>query len=141
MHNETPEPAGNENSGKKILLVDGDPSTAATVSGMLKQMGFEVHLETSGIDAFNNFYEHPSRFDLVITDQGMPDISGLLLAQRLVRVRSDIPIVLMTGLEGDFQVRARDAGVCEFAKKPVTQTELAEAIGRALSGCKEQPAE
>jgi DNA-binding response OmpR family regulator len=138
MHGETADPGGKPDAAKRILFVDGDPTTAGTLTGMLDQMGYDVQLETSGIDAFNSFYEGPSKFDLVITDQGMPDISGLLLAQRLIRIRADVPIILMTGLDNEFQSRARGSGICEFAKKPITQTELAEAIRRALSGRKQE---
>ena len=120
---------------KKILFVDGDETMARNVAGMLQEMGYDVQLATSGMKALDAFYSHSADYDLVVTDQGMPDMSGLLLAQRLIRKRPDIPIVLLTGLDGEFQARARESsGIRGFAGKPINQTELSQVIENALKG-------
>jgi two-component system, cell cycle sensor histidine kinase and response regulator CckA len=117
---------------KKILFVDGDEAMARMVSSMLEEMGYQVKLVTSGMNALDIFFNDPSQFDLVVTDQGMPDMSGLLLAKRLTRMRADIPVVLLTGLNDEFQTRARESGIRGFAAKPVNETNLAQAIENAL---------
>ena len=118
--------------GKRILLVDGDQTIVETVHAMLEEMGYQVRMETSGMDALAVFANNPEEYDLVITDLGMPDISGLLLAERLLKMRCDIPIVLLTGQDGEKQSKARETGIRWFSMKPISITALAETVRSAL---------
>ena len=118
---------------KRILFVDGDQTIAETVNTMLQEMGHKVRMETSGMDALAVFSHNPADFDLIITDLGMPDISGLLLAERFFKMRRDIPIVLLTGLDGEQQSRARETGIRWFAMKPISIGALAETVKSALT--------
>ena len=119
--------------GKRILFVDGDQTIVEKVNTMLEEMGYQVRMETSGTDALAAFSGNPGGYDLVITDLGMPDISGLLLAERLLRMRGDIPIVLLTNLDGEKLSRARETGIRWFGKKPISVTDLAETVRCALT--------
>jgi two-component system, cell cycle sensor histidine kinase and response regulator CckA len=119
---------------KRILFVDGDHTIVQAVNGMLEGMGHTVRLETSGMDALTAFSNNPADFDLVITDLGMPDISGLLLVEKFLKMRADIPIVLLTGLDGQAQSRARENGVHWFGMKPLSLAALAETVESALMG-------
>ncbi len=119
--------------GKRILFVDGDQTMAEPVVTMLEGMGHQVRMVTSGNGALSLFSRHPDSFDLVITDIGMPDISGLLLVERLVKSRSDIPIVLLTGSDGQTQSLARNTGVRWFGMKPLSLTDLAATVEDALT--------
>ncbi len=120
--------------GKKILLVDGDHTIVEAVNAMLEGMGHRVRTETSGMDALSVFSSNPGGFDLIITDLGMPDISGLLLVEKLLKMRSDIPIVLLTGADGQAQSRARESGIHWFGMKPVSIPALAATVESALTG-------
>ncbi len=62
---------------------------------MLEGAGHETQIETSGADALEVFSHSPSAFDLIVMDVGLPDISGLRLAERLRGLRADIAIVLL----------------------------------------------
>jgi FixJ family two-component response regulator len=64
----------------------------------------------------------------------MPDVSGLLLAEKLLKVRADIPVVLLTGLEGQAQSKARESGIRWFGMKPLSITDLADTVESALLG-------
>ena len=119
--------------GKRILFVDGDPTIVEAVNGMLEGMGHDVQLETSGEDALLAFSGKPAEFDLIITDLGMPDISGLLLVDKFLKMRANIPIVLLTGVDGQAQSRARNE-VRWFGLKPLSLAALAETVENALSG-------
>ncbi len=119
--------------GRKILFVDGDQPIMAAVNSMLKDMGHQVQMETSGVDALNTFMKNPASFDLIITDVGMPDISGLILAERLAKVRADIPVLLLTGIEGLAQSKARESGIRWFGMKPLSMTDLADTVEKALA--------
>jgi two-component system cell cycle sensor histidine kinase/response regulator CckA len=120
--------------GKRILFVEGDQTISDAVNGALEGAGHHTHLETSGADALDVFSRSPSAFDLIVMDVGLPDISGLRLAERLHRVRADIPIVLLAGAEAQAQSRERNSGIRYFGMKPLSMTDLAETVERALTG-------
>jgi CheY-like chemotaxis protein len=118
---------------KRILFVDGDQAIVDAVSSMLREMGHRVRTVASGMEALAVFSHDPAGFDLIITDIGMSDISGLRLAERLLKVRGDIPIVLLTSEDGEKQSRARETGIHWFALKPISMDALAETVRRALA--------
>lgn len=117
---------------EQILFVDGDQTIAEKVSAVLGEMGYQVRMETSGMEALTVFSSNPTAYDLIITDLGMPDISGLLLAEKFLRLRGDIPIVLLTGPEGEKLSRERQTGIRWFGIKPISMIDLADTIKRAL---------
>jgi len=119
--------------GKRILFVDGDQTIGEAVTAMLKEMGHEVRKETSGMDALAVFSHDPGAFDLVITDLGMPDISGLLLAEKFFKMRADVPLVLLTGAEGEALSRTRETGIRWYCMKPISTAALREAVESALT--------
>ena len=120
--------------GKRILFIDGDQLIAEAVNTMLESVGHHMRMETSGAAALRVFSRNPSAFDLIVMDMGLPDISGLLLAEKLLKVRADIPVVLLTGAEGQTQSKARNSGIRYFSSKPVSMIDLAETVEKALSG-------
>ena len=120
--------------GKLILLIDGDQVMSEAIDTTLGSAGHRVRTETSGADALEVFSRDPDAFDLIVMDMGLPDISGLLLAERLIKLRPHIPIVLLAGPEGQAQAKARDSGIRWFSIKPVSMTDLTETVEKALAG-------
>jgi DNA-binding response OmpR family regulator len=118
---------------KHILFVDGDQAIADAVHLMLREMGHRVSMLTSGMEALAVFSHDPAGFDLVITDLGMSDISGLLLAEKLLKMRGDIPIVLLTSEDGEKQSKERETGIRWFALKPISIDALAATVRSALA--------
>ena len=80
-----------------ILFVDDEEMVADVGSKVLKRLGYKVTVTSSSTDALAMFTEKPDAFDLVVTDQTMPDLSGLELVSELLKTRNDIPIILCTG--------------------------------------------
>jgi YesN/AraC family two-component response regulator len=79
------------------------------------------------------FSEHPGRFDLVITDMTMPDMTGEKLAGELGKIRSDIPIILCTGFsELISKEKAESLGIKGFLMKPVVIKDLSNMIRNVL---------
>jgi CheY-like chemotaxis protein len=79
------------------------------------------------------FRARPGGFDLVITDQTMPDMTGSELSRKLMQIQRDIPIILCTGFSGAVdEEKARAGGIREFVMKPFTTKEMAETIRRVL---------
>ena len=120
--------------GKRILFIGGDQTISEAVNGMLEGAGHHPHMATEGAGALEVFSRNPSAFDLIVMDVGLRDISGLRLAERLLSVRADVPIVLLTGEEGQTQSRERNSGIRYFGIKPLSMTDLARTVEKALTG-------
>jgi len=124
-------PTGTE----RILFVDDEELLVEMARGMLEGLGYHVTVAANGTEAWNLFLEDPSRFDLIITDQTMPDLTGLALAQKMLKVRKEMPIILCTGhSEMASAEKAREIGIRAFLMKPLMRKELAESIRRVLDG-------
>ncbi len=68
----------------------------------------------------------------------MPDVTGVTLAQKMLRVRKEMPIILCTGYSEMVSAeKAKEVGICAFVMKPMVKKELAETIRRVLDGRKE----
>ncbi|MCP4214072.1 MAG: PAS domain S-box protein, partial [bacterium] len=122
-------PGGNE----RILLVDDEILLVDMESHMLSRLGYRVAAHTGSHEALEDFRNHPHQFDLVITDQTMPNMTGLQLSSQLKRIRSDIPIILCTGFsevinEKNFKTR----GIDGFIMKPILKKKLAQLIRSLL---------
>ncbi|HUJ69260.1 MAG TPA: response regulator, partial [Syntrophorhabdales bacterium] len=116
-----------------ILFVDDEESLTQVAEGMLSRLGYTVFTRMSASAALELFCAQPDTFDIVITDQTMPGMTGITLAKSLLKVRPDLPIVLCTGYsDAVSQASAKTAGVREFLMKPVARQDLAEAVRRAL---------
>ncbi len=116
-----------------VLIVDDDEEIVSMGKQMLEYFGYQVTTKTDGTEALDVFREAPDKFDLVITDQTMPDITGVEIARKLLTIRSDIPIILMTGFsEMVTPESAKTMGIHEFILKPIVLNDLGRAIQRAL---------
>jgi CheY-like chemotaxis protein len=90
-------------------------------------------VQTDSTEALRDFAEHPDEFDLIITDQTMPKMTGVTLAEKLLQIRPRIPIILCTGysdLVSEETARAR--GIRELVMKPLARKEMVEVIHRVL---------
>ncbi|MCP4723572.1 MAG: PAS domain S-box protein [bacterium] len=124
-----PLPGGNE----RILIVDDEAAIVDYEKEMLKDLGYEVVSRTSSLEALEAFKFQPDNFDLVITDQTMPNMTGANMAKEMIKIRPDIPIILCTGFSKQIGPdNAGEFGLREFLFKPVTSRNMAEAVRRAL---------
>jgi CheY-like chemotaxis protein len=124
-------PRGN---GEAVMIVDDELSLAMFAEETLAELGYEPVGFDSSVAALQAFSADPRRFDLVLTDETMPDVSGTDLAREIRRLRSDIPIVLMSGYSGArLTERAHAAGVREVLRKPLVSRDIAESLARAFA--------
>jgi len=124
-----------EGNGEHILFVDDEESLVSLAKSMLERLGYRVTTKTSSLESLEAFTAQPRAFDLVITDQTMPHMSGTELAQRLLEIRPELPVIMATGFTtGLNPEKAHALGIREFLFKPTTVQSLTEAIQRALSG-------
>ncbi|MCP4574236.1 MAG: response regulator [bacterium] len=123
----------------RVLLVDDDDMVAQVLTHGLRRLGYEVTVHTDARDALAEFARRPAEFDVVITDQIMPHMSGVRLTRRIHDIRQDVPVILCTGFRDSFnEQQAREAGVLDFMLKPGSHRDLAamieEAVPRRKSG-------
>jgi PAS domain S-box-containing protein len=122
-------PTGTE----RILIVDDEALIANMSSQILERLGYAVTTRTSSVEAYELFKSRPNDFDLVITDMTMPNMTGDKLATELMRIRSNIPIVLCTGYSTKISEEiALQIGVRAFAYKPIVKADLAKTIRKVL---------
>jgi PAS domain S-box-containing protein len=134
VSDEPPEPHEGERK-TRILLVDDEPAVASVCRELLKMLGYDVDVSNDPREALERFAASPQRFDLVVTDHSMPNMTGLQLAEALVPLRARrVPIVLTTGFAQDevFNGTSR-ALIAEVVPKPYAIEELESAIQRALA--------
>ena len=118
---------------KVILLVDDEKMMVDVIGQTLERLGYSVVAETSSIDALETFQERPDEFDLVITDQIMPNMTGTHLAEELIAIRPDIPVILCSGFpENISPEKLRRIGIKEFIAKPVSRQKIAAIIQTVL---------
>ena len=131
---ETNAPAEGIRHGKgRILFVDDEEMLAHVGQKLLTHLGYDAVACTSSLDALETFRAAPQRFDLVITDQTMPAMTGVTLVAELRRIRPDIPIILCTGFSHLINAeKAQALGVDAFVMKPGVTQELAVTIQQVL---------
>jgi PAS domain S-box-containing protein len=123
-------PRGN---GETVLVVDDEPALVALAEELLAELGYEpVGFDSSGA-ALAAFRAAPQRFDLVLTDEAMPELTGTELARQIRQLRPDVAIILMSGHGGaQLAERAAAMGVNEVLHKPIRGRDLAESFARVL---------
>src|SRR3546814_279021 len=131
----------NRRGHERILIVDDEPMVLDTICRMLRRAGFVVDGMASSLDALKAVRADPYRWDLVITDQTMPAMTGATLAREMLGIRPDLPVVLCTGHSADVdEQRARKMGVREFAQKPIVGRALIDMVRRILDAASDPDA-
>jgi CheY-like chemotaxis protein len=131
----TPSPEGAVPTGnERVLFVDDEEVLVDMGKELIGELGYRVTARTSSLEALALFEADPSRFDVIITDQTMPDMTGVGLAKAVLALRPDMPVILCTGFSHSVDAEsAEGAGIAAFVMKPLTKKELARTIRRVLT--------
>lgn len=122
-----------ESGGKTIMLVDDEKAIRQIYEEFLKGHGYEVVLFENGMAALKAFEADPQGVDMVITDMAMPVLTGDRLAQKMLEIRPDIPIVMWCGFsENISEDTAIQMGIRKYIQKPVSPRDLLQAVRRIL---------
>ncbi|MCB2181797.1 MAG: response regulator [Desulfobulbaceae bacterium] len=122
-------PTGKEH----ILIVDDEEVIAESMKRRLAKLGYTITVRTSSIEALELFRHKPEAFDLIITDQTMPNMTGDRMAIEMLRIRDNVPIIMCTGFSSVIdENKARKIGIKAFLLKPVVKEEMAHAIRSVL---------
>ena len=118
---------------ESILFVDDEEALVQVNIQLLEKLGYRVTGNTNSHEALSAFKEFPDRFDLVISDQTMPGMTGVELAKKLMEIRQDIPIILITGYSDVInRKKAKEMGIRELVMKPILASDLSRTIRNAI---------
>ena len=119
--------------GEIVMIVDDERALVAVAEETLAQLGYEPVGFDSSVAALQAFRAEPKRFDLVLTDETMPELTGTELAREIRQLRPDMSIILMSGYSGvQLSERALAAGIIDVLRKPLIRRDIAEPVARAL---------
>ncbi|NTU68390.1 MAG: PAS domain S-box protein [Chlorobiaceae bacterium] len=123
-----------------ILFIDDEQAAVQIMTIMLGKLGFSVEAKSSPMEALRIFRENPDRFDLVITDLTMPEMTGLQLAEELRKTRPNLPVILMTGYGKniEYTMPLNRYGISKLLKKPVKLALLASTVNELLFNNRQQ---
>ena len=116
-----------------ILLLDDEEAIIEMEKEMLERLGYQVTSHTNSVEALEDFCNNTDKFDMVITDMAMPDMSGDKLSAELIKIRPDIPILLCTGFsETISDEKAASLGIKGFLLKPIGMNDFSRKIRQVL---------
>ncbi len=122
-------PTGTE----RILFIDDEKMMVSLGKKILEKQGYIVTAMTNSVEALQLIEKDPTQFDLVITDQTMPNMTGVELAEQLIQIRPELPIILCTGYSNIIdEVQAKKIGISEFVIKPINRQDIVKLIKRVL---------
>jgi two-component system, cell cycle sensor histidine kinase and response regulator CckA len=115
--------------GVRVLYVDDEPMITQMASVALDELGFKVVARNSSTEALALFQSAPDDFDVIVTDQTMPELTGLSLARLVLSLRPRIPVILATGYsEVATAETAETVGIRDFITKPLNMKDMATRI-------------
>ncbi len=120
-----------------ILFVDDEVDYVAGMKMVLGRLGYAVTAVTESRNALELFRDNPDKFDLLITDQVMPHMTGVTLSKEILKIRPDLPIVLCTGSSPQAETAvgqrmAREVGIRKVLMKPVERNEISQVVQKLL---------
>ena len=115
------------------MVVDDESSIVDSLGELLKASGYDALTSTSSEEALERFLQKPEAIDLLITDQTMPDLTGIELARKLLKQRPELPIIICTGFSDEIDENSvKREGIKSYFLKPVNTNILLERIGELL---------
>lgn len=116
------------------MIVDDEPTIVDLMLRMLDSLGYTTTAFTSSVKALEAYTDNPGSFDLLITDMTMPDLTGAVLAKKILTIQPDLPIILCTGFsELMDEEQAKSLGIMEFILKPILKNQLAITVRKVLN--------
>ena len=120
-----------DNPKIRVLFVDDEFAVTRLASMILPKYGISVETENDSRKALERFREHSTEFDLLVTDQTMPGLTGIDLTRAVLLLRPNLPVILCTGYsESVSPEQANEIGVCEYVLKPPDFQKMAASIQR-----------
>jgi signal transduction histidine kinase len=119
---------------ENILIVDDEDTVRNTISLMLKNLGYQVYLASSGMEAIEMYQRHKAEIDLIILDIIMPQMDGQQTYIQIMRINPDVKVLICSGYSQHNSIKEMllDEGVVGFMRKPVEIAQLSQVVREAL---------
>jgi CheY-like chemotaxis protein len=122
-----------ENGKEHILVIDDEAIIANINKAILERLGYTATAMSDSAKALETIRSNPDQFDLLFTDQTMPNLTGAELSQEVLKINPHMPIILCTGYSSVFsQKEALEMGIRKYVTKPIGRKELAEVVRNVL---------
>jgi CheY-like chemotaxis protein len=132
--------SGVQGRGQRILYVDDEPILARMGKKILEHLGYAVEICSDATKALESVRANASGYELIITDQMMPTMTGMDLARQIREISSDVPIILVTGYAAKLTVeRVQTLGIQDLLLKPISVEALGASVHRVLSELNTRP--
>ncbi len=123
---------GNE----RVMVVDDEEAIRQSHCVYLQSQGYQVDTFSNGMDALKEFKADSRKFNLIITDMTMPELTGDKFAEKILKIEPQMPIILCTGYSDTMtENRAKTLGIKKFVQKPISNQELVVLIREILDKC------
>lgn len=117
-----------------VLVVDDETAIGDLIKKVLENFGYKTEVYNNGSDAFEAFKENPKKYDLLITDLTMPQMTGFDLADQIHKIKKEFPVIVMTGFGDSITKSTQERyGIKQVLVKPVAIEQLTTAIRKALN--------
>ncbi len=127
-------PSGILGGNEHVLLVDDEAQIITLRVRQLEMLGYRVSAYKDSMEALDAFREDPDKYDIIIADQAMPNLSGDNLIEAIRSIRPEVPVLMCTGLHTSISKERRDElGIDSFLLKPVSMPDLANEIRLVLA--------
>jgi len=128
-----PRDAPRSRGGEKILFIDDEQELARIAARMLTSLGYGVTTFTNSAQALDAIFQTPDKFNLVITDMTMPNMTGKDLAAEVLKLNANMPIIICTGYSKYLDAeKARQIGIKAVLAKPFSKQDLAKVVRETL---------
>lgn len=125
---------GSQVAPRHILVVDDDELVSEYLGALLEAESYDVMVLNEPMAALEYFKAHPDYFDLIVTDQIMPGITGVEIAQSILELRPDLPVLLITGYSEKISAEnAESFGLSGFFPKPINENLFLDRINNLIT--------
>ena len=125
---------GSEIAPRHILVVDDDELVSEYLSALLEAESYDVMVLNEPKAALEYFKAHPDYFDLIVTDQIMPGLTGVEITQSILELRPDLPVLLITGYSEKISAQnAESFGLSGFFPKPINENLFLDKINNLIA--------
>ncbi len=119
---------------RHILVVDDDELVSEYLGALLEAESYDVTVLNEPVEALKYFRNHPDDFDLIVTDQVMPGLTGVEIARAILELRPQLPVLLITGYSEKISaVNAESFGLSGFFSKPINENLFLDRISNLVS--------
>lgn len=130
--------AGLPTGDESVLVVDDEFPIAKMHQQSLEGLGYKTTMRNHSVEALEAFRAWPDKYDLIITDMTMPQMTGDKLSKAIKEIRPDIPVILCTGFSERIEGREKELAIDGILMKPIAKQQMAETVRAVLDASKKK---